>query len=440
MKHKIILLITVFLFFSGFGQNKAQISVNSSDLELQSKVDEYFSALTQLKQFNGNLMVARNGEIILNKTYNLMGGPKELKIDQSSKFIIASVSKVFVKYGILKLVEDKKISLNDPLSRFYPDFPNGNKITISHLMHHQSGLPREIKDYEKYDRLNGKQIIELAKKEKLQFEPGTKTLYSNIGYLLLHNIIDQTSKEGYLSFIKKEIFDPVGLKNTDEYNNEARLTHFAKGFDLEDGKITQSPAVDLNRFETGNYVSTIEDLYRFSREGFNGKHLPKELVKELFDENQVLAQAGGRPGYRAYFYKNLKTGIDFIFVSNYTGIPIQQTTEDIIKITEGKPYKVPQKIERKEITLSEKQLKKYEGKYILEADNSQYFIVTVKEGKLLITDKDGEISKVFPDSETTFFFNSDSNDGLVFNYHKDSGKYELTIISGGLNLKTKKTE
>ncbi|WP_157676733.1 serine hydrolase domain-containing protein [Chryseobacterium sp. T16E-39] len=436
MKHPLALLFTVFLCF--FGQSQEQVTVDIKRSEIERKTNEYFSAITSLKQFNGNVIVAKDGSVIINKTYNINHGPKGLKVDQNSKFIIASVSKVFVKYGILKLVEQKKISLEDPLSKFIPDFPDGNKITINHLMHHQSGLPREIKDYEKFDKLTGEQIIELAKKEKLLFEPGTKTLYSNIGFLLLHNIINKTARNGYLSFIKKEIFDPIGLKNTNEYNAKKPSKNFVRGFDNDDGKIVKASAKDLNRFETGNYVSTIGDLYLFSKEGFKGKHLEKGLIKELFDENEVLAQAGGRPGYRAYFYKNKKTGFDFMFVSNYTGIPMQQVTEDIVKIVEGKPYKVPNAIKRKKIELSEQIMKRYEGKYALELDNTQYFIITVKDGKLYVAGKDGEATEAVPDSETTFFFDPASNDGLLFTVNKDTGAYEMIMISDGLNLKTKK--
>lgn len=437
MKYQITLLLFICLYSFGFCQDQLVIS-DKVKSEIGQKTDEYFSALTGLKQFNGNVIIAKKGSILLNKTYNLSGGPKDLKINRNSKFIIASVSKVFVKYGILKLIEKKKISLNDPLSKFIPYFPEGNKITINHLMHHQSGLPREIKDFEKYDKLTGEQIVELAKKEKLLFEPGTQTLYSNIGFLLLHHIIGKTAKNGYLPFIKKEIFDPIGLKNTNEYNAKKPSKNFVRGFDKEEGKIVKAFAKDLNRFETGNYVSTIGDLSLFSKRGFNGKYLEKKLLKELFDENEILAQAGGRPGYRAYFYKNRKTGFDFMLVSNYAGMPIQQVTEDVVKILDGKPYTIPHAIKREKINLSEEIMKRYEGKYTLEVDHSQYFIITVKEGKLFVTGNDDEATEGVSDSETTFFFDPASNDGLVFTFDKDTGAYELEMILDGLRMKTKK--
>ncbi|WP_172283388.1 serine hydrolase domain-containing protein [Chryseobacterium sp. LAM-KRS1] len=438
MKYQFSLMLFLLFFSLGFSQEGSQLNVGVENTTIKKEADEYFSSLTALRQFNGNVIIAKNGVVLLNKTYNLQNGPKDMLINRNSTFIIASVSKVFVKYGILKLVEQNKISLNDHLSKFLSGFPEGEKITIHHLMQHQSGLPREITDYEKFDKLSGDQIIELAKKEKLLFEPGSQTLYSNIGFLLLHNIINKVASEGYLKFIKKEIFDPIGLHNTNEYNGKSPIKNFVNGFDIEDGKIIKASAKELDRFETGNYASTIDDLFHFSQEGFNGKHLQKDLIKELFDENDVLAQAGGRPGYRAYFYKNRKTGFDFIFLSNYTGVPFQQVTQDIVKIFEGKAYHVPRAIKRQKISLSENVMKRYEGKYILEIDQSQYLVITIKEGKLYITNKDGETSEGVPDSEFTFFFDPASNDGLIFTLNKDTGVYELEMISDGLHLKTKR--
>ena len=127
------------------------VSGQSNQDSLHYKLDEYFSSLTNLKNFNGNVIVSKNGKVLLDRTYNIKGETDSLRVSGASKFIIASVSKVFIKYGILKLVEYKKLNLSDNVSRFIPDFPSGDNITIEQLMHHQSGLPRELTNYEKYD-------------------------------------------------------------------------------------------------------------------------------------------------------------------------------------------------------------------------------------------------------------------------------------------------
>lgn len=407
---------------------------------LTYKLNEYFSALTGLRNFNGNVIVSKQGQILLDKTFNITGETDSLKVRRDSKFVIASVSKVFIKFSILKLVELNKIQLTDRLSKFIPDFPNGEQITIEQLMHHQSGLPRELTNIANYNNLSLSKIVELSKLERLQFQPGAQTLYSNIGYFLLHYIIDRTSRNGYLAFIQSEIFNKMKLKNTMEFNSAKIVPKFAYGFDNENGKIIPTSKENINKFETGNYLSTAGDLYSFSKQVLSGKALKKSLAIQLFGQDSVLIQAGGRPGYRAYFYMNLKTDITFIFVSNYTDIPIQEVTADIISLLENKPYEVPHKINRKAIEVAPEILKKYTGKFALEADNTQTLTIQLIDNKIYDIDTNGEKTELYADSENTFFISPSSKDGYIFTVNQQTNKYDLTIISTGLKLKTKRIE
>lgn len=424
--------LLIFIFANSFGQTKKD---NTS-----YKLDEYFSALTSLKNFNGNVIIARHGRVLLNKTYNITGETDSLRVTAGSTFIIASVSKVFIKFSILKLVELNKIQLTDKLNKFIPDFPNGEKITIEHLLHHQSGLPRELTNNDSYNSLSLSQIAELAKSEKLLFEPGTQTLYSNVGYFLLHYIIDKTSDNGYLTFLQNEIFQKMKLRNTLEFNSAGIVPKFAYGFDKENGKVVHIPKKYINKTETGNYLSTISDLYSFSRQMLSGKVLKKSLALKMFEPDSTMIQAGGRPGYRAYFYKNLKTDVTFIFVSNYTDIPIQEMTTDIISILSNKPYELPHIINRIAIKLPIETLKKYVGKFALEADQTQIVTISLLGDKLFNVDTNGEKTEIHPDSETTFFENPDTKDGYIFTYNKVSDKFDLTILQTGLRLKTRRIE
>lgn len=415
------------------------LSAQNNTEKHKKELSEYFTALTGLKQFNGNVLIARNGKILLDQSYVMPNAPEALQINKNSAFIIASVSKVFVKYSILKLAEKGKLKLSDKLNTVIPDFPDGDKISIEHLLYHQSGLPREINDYEKYDNLSLEKTIELAKQESLQFEPGTKTLYSNVGYFILHYIIDRTSDQGYQKFVENEIVKKYKLKNTGEFNNAQSISGFAYGFSNEDGKPVPVAKSSINRFETGNYYSTIGDLYTFSTKLFSGKNIRQGQALKMFGKKSLLVQAGGRPGYRAYYYQNLKSKITFIFTANFDDIPIQKLTEDVIHILEDKPYTIPQKINKKQVAVSDDILKQYTGKFALDVDNSQTFTVTLEDHFLYITDKSGEKTKIYPESQSSFFDNPESADGYQFTRQND-GKYSLNIISTGITLKTTRTE
>lgn len=428
---RIIFLLTLLISINVSGQQNQD--------SLTFKLDQYFTALTDLKNFNGNVIVAKDNKILLNKTYNIKDFNDSLKVTKGSKFIIASVSKVFIKFSVFKLVEENRLKLDDKLSKFIPDFPNGNKITVEQLMYHKSGLPRELSDYENYDNLTMDKVVELAKKEKLQFEPNSNKLYSNVGFTLLHYIINKSTIEGYPLFTQR-LLNKMQLKNTSEYGTIHKIKNFAWGFDNENGKAIPTSQKSINRFETGNYYSTITDMYRFSEQMLSSKMLKKSLALKMFEQDSTIIQAGGRPGYRAYFYKNLKTNVTFIFLSNYTDVPLQETTTDIINLLENNPYEIPRKINRIKISLDENILKKYVGKYSLEADYTQTFTVQLENGKLFIVDKDGEKSEMNADTETSFFDELKSKDGYRFSLNEQTGKYDLTIISTGLSLKTKRLE
>ncbi|PZX92772.1 hypothetical protein DOS84_12915 [Flavobacterium aquariorum] len=430
MKRLSTILLLILLSISAFGQTRKD--------NLPYKLDEYFTALTVFKNFNGNVMVSKDGQLLLDKTYNIEGETDSLKITKDSKFIIASVSKIFIKFSILRLVELKKIQLTDNLTNLIPDFPNGEKITIDDLIHHQSGLPRELSTKDSYDSLSLSKIVELAKLEKLQFEPGSQTLYSNVGYFLLHYIIDKSSSNGYLAFIQNEIFNKMKLNNTLEFNSTKSVPKFAIGFDNENGKLIPTSINKIKKAETGNYLSTIGDLYSFSQQILLGKALKKSLAIEMFGHDSILNQSGGRSGYRSYFYKDLKTDVTFIFLSNYTDIPFQEVTTDVINLLDNKSYEVPHKINRVEIQLSTEILKKYTGKFALEADLTQTFSIELISNTLFQVDVNGDKYQLHPDSENTFFESPITKDGFIFTLNKQTNQYDLTIVSGGINLKMKR--
>lgn len=426
-KHIFILLLAVW--------NQVKGQADSSSLATQ--LHAYFKTLTTLKQFNGNVLVAIDDNILLNQTYNMDTAIDSLKVNHNSKFIIASVSKIFIKYALLKLVELNKLELTDSVSKYIPDFPNGSKITIEHLVKHQSGLPRELSGNHEIDTLSLAKIIAIAKTEKLQFEPGTQTLYSNVGYFLLHYIIEKTASDGYAAFMHDAIFKPMGLNNTTELHALPANMPFVYGFDNVDGTITATSKANLYQTETGNYLSTISDLHAFSKSILNEKNLPNNLALKIFGSDSLLVQAGGRPGYRAYFYLNPKTKTTFIFACNYSDIPMQKITTDVINMLAGKPYEMPVNINRKAIDVPLRLLQKYAGNYVLEADISK--IITIKFiGNKLYNVDDTEQTELFADSANTFFENPNSNDGYVFKYNPQTQKYDLTIVFNGMPLKTKR--
>jgi CubicO group peptidase (beta-lactamase class C family) len=432
MKRCVVFLI---LFFSiqliAFGQE-----IFLSENKTAVKIDEYFNELAKQEKFNGNVLVALNDKVILKKNYNLPANVSGLKTSIDKQFMIASVAKLFVKFAFLKLEEQGKIKLDDKLNKFVPDFPNGDKITVRHLINHASGLPRELTDRQNLNDVTLEKIVELARKEKLQFEPGSDTLYSNIGYQMLLYILSKTAPNGYENFIRENLLKPFAMRSTYEYNYQ-KPKNFAAGFMLENKKITPVGDTELKKFESGRFYSTIDDMYNFSRGLFNPRLTSKKVIGQMLKETGEVSHAGAIDGYKSYFYKNAKTGLTYIFLSNYSQIPFVQMTKDIPDIVAGKPYKIPTRIERVAVELNEDILKRYVGKYVLKADEKQTFELKLENGKLYFTQDDGTKIEMFPESETVFFNDPQTDDIFEFIFDEKTKSYKMFMtVEGGIRLET----
>ncbi|HEY0426340.1 MAG TPA: serine hydrolase [Pyrinomonadaceae bacterium] len=400
------------------------------------KINEYFTELTKQEKFSGNVLVALGDKIILKKNYSIAADVKNLKTSLDKQFMIASVAKLFIKFAFLKLEEQGRIKLDDKINKFVPDFPNGDKITIRHLINHTSGLPRELTGRQNLSGVTLEKIVELAKKEKLQFAPGSEMLYSNIGYQMLLYILSKTAPEGYEKFIGKNLLKPFAMADTYEYNYKAPK-NFADGFQYENKKIAATSDTELKKFESGRFYSTIDDMYKFSRGLFNSRLTSKKVAGQMLNDKGEVVHAGALEGYKAYFYKNVKTNLTYIFLSNYSQIPFVQMTTDIPDIIAGKAYKIPTRIERVAIDLNEDKLKKYVGKYVLKADEKQAFELKLENGKLYFTQDDGTKVEMFPESETVFFTDPQSDDIFEFVLDEKTGNYKMFMtVEGGIRLET----
>jgi len=403
------------------------------------KINEYFSELAKQEKFNGNVLVALEDKIILKKSYNLPVNIEGLKTSLDNQLMIASVAKLFVKFAFLKSEEQGRIKLDDKLNKFIPDFPNGEKITVRHLVNHTSGLPRELADREKLSDVTLEKLVGLAKKEKLQFEPGADTLYSNVGYQMLLYILSKTAVGGYENFINKNLLKPFAMSNTYEYNYK-KPERFSGGFIFKDKKISAADASELKKFESGRYYSTIDDMYSFSRSLFNPRLTSKSVAAQMLNKEGAVVHAGAIDGYKSYFYKNTKTGLTYIFLSNYGEIPLVQITKDIPDIVAGKPYKIPTKTNRVAVNLGDDILQRYVGKYALKIDIKQTFELKSENGKLYFVQDGNNKTELFAESETLFFSDPHSDDIFEFVMNEKTKNYKMFMtVEGGIRLETIKS-
>lgn len=164
-----------------------------------------------------SVIVVRDGKVVLKKAYGLANLEEKRKAMPKTNYRLASVTKQFTATAILILAEQGKLSLDDALPKFFPDFPAyGAPITIRHLLNHTSGLP----DYEDHLSPGTEPVLDagvlgiLKRQERGQFAPGAEFRYSNSGYALLALIVERVSGVPFPEFLRRKIFAPLGMRHT----------------------------------------------------------------------------------------------------------------------------------------------------------------------------------------------------------------------------------
>lgn len=352
-------------------------------------------------------------------------------MSESSQFDLRSVAKLFAKISILKLEKEGKINRKNSIDNYIEDFPNGNNITIKHLMNNTSGLPRKFKNTTKnYIELNPKDIIELAKKEKLEFIPGAKEQYSNIGFQLLYYIIGKLHNSTFHQYLKNNYFTPLKMLNSGsnfEKKNTVKNNYAFGHYYNKDKKIICECSFPLDEMRMGNLYSTVDDLDTFL------VYLDTVNHKDLMHKGSI-SHAGGTRGKRAYVERNFVDNYSIIFLTNYDNIPFEKLVKNLQSIMKGDSIKMPKFINRKSSNISTKVLKKYEGTYdFIEAG---HLILTIKleNDSLYIYQKGENKGVLYPENDTIFFGDKSSEESIKF-IKNNSEKYHILMDFQGVQWK-----
>lgn len=184
----------------------------------------------EAKGFNGNILYSKNDSILFTGNYGFSDFSTQDPLNDSTIFELASLSKQFTAVAIVQLIEKEMLSYDTIVNEIIKGFPY-NKITVEHLLRHQSGLPAyqdilyEKRNWDRNRRATNKDVIEILSQLKidLEFEPGSKYKYSNTGYAILGSIIEQLSGQSYKNYIQENILSPVEMSDTKVQSNDTYL-------------------------------------------------------------------------------------------------------------------------------------------------------------------------------------------------------------------------
>ena len=221
--------------------------------------------------------IVKNGKVIKAKGYGQANIELDIPASEKTVYKIASISKQFIAVGIMKLVQEGKLKVSDPITKFIKDAPaKWNSITIRHLLNHTSGLPVEPPGFDGMKEQADSMYIKAAFTDSLAFPPGSKFEYSNFGYFILADIIRVTSHLSFSEYMKKYIFDEHGLSSTRTTSLEAIIQNRATGYMKTTNDSTLNAPNYLALRPSGAFLSNINDLLKWEMDMQNNKLLTQK--------------------------------------------------------------------------------------------------------------------------------------------------------------------
>jgi len=297
----------------------------SAEVSTTSVASEVFNRRAA-EGFVGSVLIDQGGRVVFEQSYGVTDPSTRKPVDRNTVFDIGSITKLLTRVAILRLVEDRRLSLSDTLSKFFPEVP-GDKanITVGQLLNHEGGFP----DHHARDReiLTREQALKRIFARKLDFVPGQKKVYSNTGYTLLAAIIQQAAGESYLSYLDG-LFRQIGINRTADFS-DPRFDHLQVAPGYLNGEHQGSPAAWIgptwSTMGNGEFLSTAPDLRIFLRALIGGRIIKPAEVQIMLSRaiasplGKKLWWAGGGAGGNASLTYYPERDVIIVVLSNRMG-------------------------------------------------------------------------------------------------------------------------
>ena len=265
--------------------------------KVSHKLDSLLQRINKRYDFHGSLLVAKNGKILYDNHVGYANFKKKEPLNAASVFQLASVSKQFTAAAIMLLYERNQIQLTDTVNKYFPDFPYEN-ITIKNLLNHTSGLPRYFwvaeHEWKQKKAPTNSEMMSLLESSKAQryFKPGRNFDYSNTGYFVLASIVEKVSGKRFSAFLKKNIFDPLEMKDSFVFSseNDNTIENHLDGYRLYRGWRHLKINTTVNDAIVGdkNVYSTSKDLLKWTLGLNSGKLLSKESLNLMHSKGETV--------------------------------------------------------------------------------------------------------------------------------------------------------
>ncbi|MGD1906584.1 MAG: serine hydrolase [Leptolyngbyaceae cyanobacterium] len=444
----------------------ATVSELTQTPTLTAEFDAYLQAHYETSRFMGTAIVVQDGEIVFANSYGMASLEHQVPNTRSTKFRIGSITKQFTAAAILQLQDRGLLDVQAPIATYLPDYPNGERITIHHLLTHTAGIPNltSFPDYPEWMKqpTTLEDLVARFQDLPLEFEPGEEFRYSNSGYTLLTQIIEQVSGQSYADYLQTQLFAPLGLNNTGYEQPLAVIDDLANGYRFIGEGYQQADYINMGvPTGAGGLYSNLEDLVRWQQFLINADNRPSGILSEaaiaamqtphipmgedapelsygyglIVGAQGFISHGGGSNGFMTYLGSLPESGITVAVLSNVENANPANMAEDLLAILKGQPYQLPTNDEA--ITIGSEVLERYVGTYQVLPDFQ--VAIAVESGQLYIQGTGQPQIPLFAASETEFFARV-LEFRIVFNTAADGTVESATLLQNGQELLSPKVD
>ncbi|MBI5352337.1 MAG: serine hydrolase [Chloroflexi bacterium] len=381
------------------------------------------------------VIVVKDGKTVFRKGHGMANLELDVPIEPDMVFRIGSVTKQFTAVAILMLAEQGKLSFDDSISKFLPDYPTHDYlITVKHLLTHTSGIksytsmPEWIPLWRK--DFTVQELVDFFKHQPMLSAPGKRWAYNNSGYILLGAIIEKVTGQTYGQFVQKNIFEPLEMKQSYYDDPLQVIPRRVAGYDKSPNGFTNAAYISMTQpYAAGALASTVDDLALWDTALYTEKLLKPESLKQAhisyhlldgsptaygfgwmiseYAGHRVIEHSGGIQGFRSHTMRLPDNRVFVAVLSNNGGVSPQKLAFKIAASVIGQPYQEPTLI-----VLPSNILARYEGVY--ETNTLNKIIITHEDDHFFYQYGNGPRAEIAPLSPKEFFFTEMSFNRLLF--------------------------
>jgi len=372
------------------------------------------------------LLIARGDEVLYRGSRGHADVDADTPLSADDLFRIGSVTKQISSAGLLTLVEAGKVSLDDPLSKYVADYPNGARISVRQLLDHTSGVKSYtdipgMMDGPIQKVVSTAQLIASFKDEKIDFAPGEAWAYNNSGYVLVGAVIEAASGQPWHRYLHDTLFKPLGMADTGYGADPAIVARQVHGYSFDGDKVLPAKLLSMTQpHAAGALVSSVDDLHKWNRALHEGRVLKSATYQQMITPagkaidgrygfgvtrgtvrgGDAISHGGGIPGFSSYLL--YLPGIDVSVAVLHNAIGGSQAEPEhlarkVAAVALGDPYPVA-----KAIALDHAALREVEGVYRIDAKTTR--VLRVVDGKLTGQRSGGSRAELMPIAKDTFLY------------------------------------